>query len=146
MTDETPNPSKLALIRRFLILSGTQERIDSGSFLHRLGAPGGPLFGLQRGQVTLLEALAGPIDVVIAAYEKHRPVWQVEYESHVDHEFNEEVLASIVGFLESSAGGRFLEACWRMDAYVETNTEHLLEEIVDEARAALGGGADASAE
>lgn len=144
MTFGGPSPSKLALIRRFLVLNGTQAAIDSGSFLHRLAMPGGPLSGLRRGQITLHEALAGPIKAVTDAYERHRPVWQEEYESHVDGEFDETELASIVDFLESPAGGRFLYARELMDAYVETNTEHLLGEIVDEARATLVGSTDAS--
>ncbi len=146
MADKTPSASKQALIRHFLVLNGTQEKIDSGSFLHRLGMPGGPVSDLRSGQITFRELFAGPIDAVMAAYEKHRPVWQAEYESHVDGEFDDEELASIVGFLESEAGRRFMQARWRMDAYVETNTEHLVEEIVDEARAALGRGTAASTE
>ena len=40
-------------------------------------------------------------------------------------------------FLESSVGKHYLDGCWRMEAYTDTNTEDLEQEIVAEAQASL---------
>jgi len=130
MIEEPPSPSKQALICRFLEASGIQHAIDSGTFVQRLALPGGPLVGSGLNFGANLEAVA-------RAYAKHRAVWQDEYERHANWEFTEEELRGIVGFLESDIGKHFLEGRWRMDAYVATNTEHLLEDIVADAQASL---------
>ena len=71
------------------------------------------------------------------AYEPHRLSWQEEYESHINWEFTEAELDEIVPFLEGPSGQHFLEARWRMDAYIGTNTEHLVERIISAAAATL---------
>jgi hypothetical protein len=132
--DEPPSPAKRELIRRFLRATGIQRQIDSGSFLERHAMPGTPLFARHGGDgATFGEAAHAALSALRAAYEKHRPVWQEEYERHANWEFTEEELERIVRFLEGQAGQHFLEGRWRMDAYIGTNTEALVEEIVREA-------------
>jgi len=134
--DEPAGPAKRDLIRRFLRASGIQRQIDTGSFLERHAMPGAPVFASHsRGGASFGEAAQAAIAALRSAYEKHRPVWQEEYERHANWEFTEEELEEIVGFLERPAGQHYLEARWRMDAYIGTNTEELLEEIVREASA-----------
>lgn len=137
--DEPPNPSKLELIRRFLKATGIQRQIDTGSFLERCAFPGGPLFASAShvDGATLKGAVESALATLRNAYGPHRHVWQEEYESHVNWEFTEEELECIVTFLEAPEGQHFLEGRWRMDAYITTNTERLVEEIVSEAEAAF---------
>lgn len=136
--EEPPGPSKLDLIRRFLQAAGLQHRIDNGSFLERYAIPGGPVFtSAARDGATLRDAFDAASAALRTAYEKHRHVWQEEYESHVNWEFTEEELREIVTFLESPVGQHFLEGRWRMDAYIGTNTEELTEQIVREAEAVV---------
>ncbi len=71
------------------------------------------------------------------AYEKHRSTYQRAYEDHVNWEFTEEELAKIVEFLESPVGQHYLDGRWRMEAYTDTNTEDIEQEIVAEAQASL---------
>jgi hypothetical protein len=140
MVEGPPSPAKLALIRRFLIANGPQAEIDSGNFLQRLALPGSPLSKAAAegpGEITFGQAFELPWNALLKAYEKHRGTWQDEYERHVNWEFDEEELSLIVGFLESPAGEHFLEGRWRMGAYVGTNTEELLEQIIAEAEATL---------
>ena len=140
MIEEPPSPQKLALIRRFLIANGTQAEIDTGSFLQRYALPGSTLSSVAAeasGEITFGQMFKLPMDALLEAYEAHRATWQDEYERHVNWEFREDELSLIVGFLESSAGEHFLEGRWRMGAYVGTNTEHLLEQIVADAETAL---------
>jgi hypothetical protein len=140
MIEEPPSAAKLELIRRFLIANGTQGEIDTGSFLQQFALPGSPLcMAAAAGSpaITLREAFVLPMSALLGAYEQHRATWQSEYERHVNWEFGEEELSVIVRFLESPAGEHFLEGRWRMGAYVGTNTEDLLEQIVAEAEAAL---------
>jgi hypothetical protein len=85
------------------------------------------------------EHVAGPYRELRRAYQKHRPVWQAEYEQHLNWEFTEAELEAIVAFLEGAAGQHWLEAGPRMKAYVGTNTEHLVEDIVAEVWEALVG-------
>ena len=139
--DENPSsPAKRALIRRFLAASGSQAMIDSGSFLDRLAMPGGVLSGATPGEQSLQDYVMGPLVALKQAYQKHRGVWQQEYEAQVDGMFGDEELSLIVDFLESPPGRRYLDARWRMDAYIETNTEQLVEQIVSEAQVILRGG------
>lgn len=135
--EEPPSLSKLDLIRRFLQATGIQERIDTGSFLQRFALPGTPLF------TRLLDGGAVPIDAVMqgtrkleAAYACHRQIWQDEYETHINWEFTETELQIIVAFFEAPEGQHFLEGRWRMDAYISTNTEELVEQIIAEAERA----------
>lgn len=129
--DEPPSAAKTALIIRFMAASGIQARINGGTFLERYALGGSPL---------LTAAGASVIDTFNAlrvAYEPHRLTWQEEYESHVNWEFTEAELEEIVRFLEGPSGEHFLEARGRMDAYIGTNTEHLVEQIISAAAAAL---------
>ena len=128
---EPPSESKAALILRFMAATGIQARINSGSFLESYALGGSPL--LTAARATIGETFAA----LRAAYEPHRLAWQEEYESHINWEFTEAELEEIVLFLEGSTGVRFLEARWRMDAYISTNTEHLVEQIITAAAAAL---------
>ncbi len=140
MTEDSPSPAKRALIGRYLAASGLQTRIDSGAFLDHLAFPGGPLTGLLPEQVSLRDFFTGPMGALKQAYEKHRDIWQEEYESHVDGMFGEDELLQVVNFLESPSGRLYLDAQWRMDAYIETNTEAVVEHIVAEAQASLRDG------
>lgn len=140
MIEEPANEKKLALIRRFLVANGNQAEIDSGSFLQRLALPGGALSMAAVNaskEVTFEEAFQLPMNALLKAYEPHRKTWQQEYETHVNWEFEEEELLTIVEFLESASGAHFLEGRWRMGAYIGTNTEGLIEQIVAEAETAL---------
>lgn len=135
---EPPSASKLDLIRRFLKAAGIQNRIDSGSILDRYAFIGGAVFNAAaQGGATIGEAVALAMDALRTAYAPHRHVWQEEYESHLNWEFTEEELREIVGFLEKAVGQHFLEGRWRMDAYIGTNTEDLIEQIASEAEATL---------
>ena len=142
MIDEPAGERKLALIRRFLVANGTQAEIDSGSFLQRFAVPGGAIFtaGAASGGMTLQQGVDTSMRALLNAYEKHRATWQEEYERHVNWAFSEEELSLMVAFLESPVGKHFLEGRWSMGAYVGTNTEHLIEEIVTEAKAGFDGG------
>jgi hypothetical protein len=133
--DDPPSPSKLDLIRRFLRATGIQGRIDRGSFLEQFAIPGGPVFGsAATGGLTLGRSLEVGFAALRSTYEAHRHIWQEEYESHAHWEFTEEELTQIVAFLEGPVGQHFLEGRWRMDAYIGTNTEELIEQIVREAQ------------
>ena len=100
--------------------------------------PGGAVFAAAaRDGASIKDAFDAGAEALRAAYARHRHVWQEEYESHVNWEFTEAELQDIVAFLERPVGQHFLEGRWRMDAYIETNTEALLEEIAREAEAAL---------
>lgn len=138
--DESPSPSKLLLIRRFLRAIGRQHQLDTGSFLERYALPGGPMWQVSNGQV-LTESLKGGFEkrmtALTNAYAKHRAEYQQAYEDHVNWEFTEAELAEIVSFLERPVGKHFLDGRWRMEAYVGTNTEELEEQIVKEAMANL---------
>jgi hypothetical protein len=143
MVEESPSPSKLALIRRFLIANGTQVEIDSGGFLQRFALPGSPLAMVAAGasgEITFQQSFELPMKALLAAYGQHRSTWQAEYERHVNWEFEEQELSLIVSFLESVTGQHFLEGRWRMGAYVGTNTEDLIEQIVADAEVALRKG------
>jgi hypothetical protein len=136
--DEPPSPSKLELIRRFLIASGIQERIDSGSFLDGFGVQ--LMSAAAKEGTTFKEAADAAFGAVRNAYAKHGNVWQEEYERHVNWEFTEGELRQIVEFLEDPVGQHFLEGRWRMDAYIGTNTEELTQQIFEEAEESLKQG------
>jgi len=137
---EPPSASKLDLIRRFLRAAGIQQQIDTGSFLDRFAFPGSPLVASAAFDgCTFREAGKRAFGALREAYAKHRNFWQDEYESHVNWEFTEAELEEIVAFLERPAGKHYLEGRWRMDAYIGTNTEDLIEDIICEAKAALAG-------
>jgi hypothetical protein len=137
--DEPPSAAKLDLIHRFLRATGIQDRLDTGRFLDRLTLPGTHLFAIAAGAgETLAGAQSKAAEALKNAYSSRRHEWQAEYESHVNWEFDEAELKRIVDFLEAPEGQHFLEGRWRMDAYIETNTEELVEQIVEEAAAALG--------
>lgn len=136
--EEPPSAYKVDLIRRFLVASGIQHQIDTGKFVTRFGIPDGHVFtyAVERG-ATFGEAVDASFAVLTSAYEKHRHIWQEEYESHINWEFTESELAQIVAFIEAPVGQHFLDGRWRMDAYIGTNTEDLVEQIVDEAEKAI---------
>jgi len=141
MDVEPPSASKLALIREFLRLNGTQGEIDRGDFLSRLGAFTGPLATellAANPTITYGEVLSAPGAAVLRAYGKHRQTWQDEYERHVNWEFTEQELEALVAFMTGAVGRHYLDSRWRMKAYVGSNTEHLLDEIAAEARGYLG--------
>jgi hypothetical protein len=115
-----------------------QRRIDTGSFLERFAMPGGPLteaVEAGRERISFRELFEIPMAALRRAYEPHRHVWQEEYERHLNWEYTEDELRQIVSFLESDAGRHYLEGEWRMNAYIGTNTEDLLEQIIREAEA-----------
>lgn len=139
--EEPPSPSKLDLIRRFLRATAIQQDIDEGSFLGRFAVPGGLVYqSAAKGDVTFRDATEAAFSALRSAYEAQRHVWQEEYESHVNWEFTEQELEQIVAFLEDPVGQHFLEGRWRMDAYIGTNTEDLIDQIVAEAQAAVARG------
>ena len=138
--EEPPSPGKLELIRRYLRATGMQRQIETGSFLQRFALPGGPLteaMASRGDEISLRDMFAIPMDALRRAYEPHRQVWQNEYERHLNWKSTEEELRQIVAFLESDAGQHYLAGDWRMNAYVGTNTEELLEQIVRDAEAIL---------
>lgn len=138
--EEPPSASKLLLIRRFLTAIGLQNQLDTGSFLQRYAIPGGPMWQLSNGQAiteNLGDGLERRMAALTSAYAKHRAEYQQEYEDHVNWEFTEPELMEIVTFLEGPTGKHFLDGRWRMQAYVETNTEELEEQIVKEAMTSL---------
>jgi hypothetical protein len=138
--EESPSPSKLRLIRRFLKAIGRQDQLDTGSFLERYAMPGGPMSQVPNGTrppETLMGGFEKRMTALTNAYAGHRAEYQQAYESHVNWEFTEAELAEIVDFLERPVGKHFLDGRWRMDAYVGTETEDLEEQIVNEAMASL---------
>lgn len=136
--EEPPSASKRQLIREFLKLTGIQDKIDNGSFLEMYAVPGGPLFTKAAANgATFKQAADRSFDALRKAYAPHRPVWQSEYESHVNWEFTEEELTEIVAFLRRPSGQHYLRGRWRMDAYISTNTEEIVEQIVSDAEASL---------
>jgi hypothetical protein len=138
--EEPPSPAKLELIRQFLQLIGLQERLNTGSFLERHAVPGGPMWKVMLGkpiEEDLLEGFQVRFDALKTAYSKHRETYQQEYEDHLNWEFTESELKEIVGFLDTPVGQHYLDGRWRMEAYTNTNTEDLEEEILKEALASL---------
>ncbi len=132
--------SKLALIRRFLRGIRLQQRLDSGSFLERYAMPGGVMWRIKSGDPLTEDLLGGfnrRMSALRAAYDKHRAAYQQAYEDHLNWEFTEEELATIVVFLESPTGRHYLDGRWRMEAYTNTNTEDIEQAIVAEAQAKL---------
>lgn len=127
---EPPSASKAALIQRFLDASGIQRQIDNGDHLAKY-AHASPLL------ISADAPIAKVLQTLRVVYEPYRQAWQEEYECHVNGEFSEAELAEVVDFLERPAGQLFLQSRWRMDAYISTNTEHLLEEIIVAAMAKL---------
>ena len=131
--------SKPDLICRFLKATGIQEQIEHGDFLRgfadevklRIVRAGGmpPSPGLRE---AVLSALRD-------AYEKHRDVWQEDYEKRVDRVFSEDELRDVVAFLDKPAGQHFLEGLWRMEEYIVAKRE-LIEQICREAETAVPTG------
>lgn len=132
-----PSPAKLALIREFLKLTGKQAQIDNASWLKRHAAPGGVLWPTAPVTQSLREELDMCSAAIDQAYAPRRPIYQQEYEDHLNFEFTEGELAEIVAFLRQPAGQHYLDGQWRMNAYVGSNTEDLDEATLDEAIAAV---------
>lgn len=127
---ETPSPRKLELIRSFLLLTRVQSEIDRGAFLDSFYL--NPEW--RHGEARLKAQTA-----LMSVYGEYRSVWQDEYENRVHWQFSEKDLAEIVSFLESPVGLKFVPAQWRIHAYVQTNTEDLVTEIIDKANALMRG-------
>jgi hypothetical protein len=141
--DEPASPAKLELIRRYLRATGLQGGIDTGRFLHRYTIFNDRLTAAMTnasGRLSLRDFLGGPQEAVRQAYEPYRHIWQEEYERHLNWEYTEDELRQIVAFLESDAGRHYRMGDWRMRAYVDTNTEHLIEQIIDDTEAILRSG------
>jgi hypothetical protein len=130
---EPPSPAKATLICEFLRLTGLQKRIDEGAVFDRFCRPGGAVFAALPAETPYGKAFAAAKAAVKAAYDANRIFWQRAYDDHVHWEFEEDELRQIVSFLNSAAGEHYQEALWRMDAYIATNTEPLVEQIVREA-------------
>lgn len=138
--ETTASATKTALIRRFLRAIGRQDQLDSGSFLERYAIPGGVMWPITKGVQPTEDFFGGferRMSALKMAYEKRRATYQQAYESHVNWEFTEQELSKIVEFLESPVGKHYLEGRWRMEAYSNTNTEDIEQEIVAEAQASL---------
>jgi biotin carboxylase len=134
---------KLALIRRFLELNGTQAAIDDGTFLDRYADSSPVLIEAVEGgggSTTLRDRLVRPIEALRRAYLPHRGEYQAAFEAHVNGEFTEDELREIVGFLETDTGQHFIEGRWRMDAYTQTSMEEITEEIIVQAAQELRSG------
>ena len=128
---------KLELIRRFMTVVGIQSRLDSGSFLERYAfVPG---LGWHEGETenrtesNLLGGLTGPIEALKAVYEKYRPVYQSEYEEHLNWEFTDDELRQMIAFFDSDVGKHYFDGTWRMEAYIGTNMEEIEQALVAEA-------------
>lgn len=71
--DEPPSPAKRDLIRRYLLASGLQNRVDRGRFLESFAIPGTPIFaaaaevGLSFG-----DAMKAGLAALSASYDPHR--------------------------------------------------------------------------
>lgn len=129
---------KLVLIRRFLRAIGRQDQLDSASFLERYAIPGGAMWPIEPGSPITEDLHSGferRMSALKKAYQKHRATYQKAYEDHVNWEFTEEELGTIVTFLESRFGKHYLDGRWRMEAYTDTNTEDIEQRIVAEAQA-----------
>ncbi|MBO9671583.1 MAG: DUF2059 domain-containing protein [Sphingobium sp.] len=121
--------------------SGLQADLDRGERVQRFGWIGQPVFvAAARDGVTISEACERASEALCAAYASRRSLWQQEYERHLNWEYTEGELAQIVAFLESPAGQHYLECERRMNAYIGTSAEHLIEQIVLEAEEAVRCG------
>ncbi len=134
MNSEPPSTAKLELIREFLKLTGIQGKIDEGGFFGAHCRPGGLVFSAIPEGTRHRDAFKVARHAVMQAYEPHRPVWQEEYETHINWEFNSDELEEIVTFLGSRAGKHYQEGLWRMNAYISTNTEELAGKIIEDAK------------
>ena len=133
MNLEPPSPSKARLIGEFLRLSGIQRQIDEAGFFDRFCGPGGAVFEVLPPDTLYGQASETARNAVRTAYEPHRCTWQREYNDHMNWEFEESELEEIVSFLGSPAGQHYREGTLRMNAYIATNTEDLVEQVVREA-------------
>lgn len=136
---------KLELIRRFMIVAGIQSELDSGRFLERYALS--PEFGWIEGSVeswekrgarrrkesNLMIDIIGRIEALKAAYKKYRPVYQTEYEKHLNWEFTEDELRQMVDFFDSPVGKHYLDGIGRIGGYIGTNMEETEKALVAEA-------------
>jgi hypothetical protein len=120
-----------------MTVAGIQSRLDSGSFLERYAFV--PELGWHEGgaenrtETNLLDGLAGPIEALKTVYEKYRPVYQSEYQEHLNWEFTEDELRQMIAFFDSAVGKHYLDGTWRMEAYIGTNMEETEQALVAEA-------------
>lgn len=116
---------------------GIQSRLDSGNFLERYVSVlelGWHEDGAENpNEFNLLDSLTGAIEALRTAYEKYRPVYQSEYEQHLNWEFTEDELRQMIAFFDSPVGKHYLDATWRMEAYIGTNMEETEQALVAEA-------------
>jgi hypothetical protein len=140
MNTAPPSPSKAQLVRDFLRLSGLQRDIDEGRVLDAWPGAGAAVYAALPRDIAFGEFVPAATEALRSAYEPHRHVWQEEYERHVNWEFEEDELKAIVAFLGSAPGQHLRDATWRMNAYIRTNTEHLLEQIIKDAVALASNG------
>lgn len=135
--ESPPTVEKLKLIRRFMTVVGIQGRLDSGSFLERYAFV--PELGWHEGgdedrtESNLMDGFTGPIEALKYVYEKYRPIYQSEYEQHLNWEFTEDELRQMIAFFDSSVGKHYLDGTWRMEAYIGTNMEETEQALVAEA-------------
>jgi hypothetical protein len=130
MNTEPPTPEKLRLVREFLVATGLQDEIDQARFLDRYQ---GRVRAALPTTMTYGAWLGAPAELVQRAYKPHRQIWQEEYESHVHWEFSEGELAEAIRFFGGEAGRHFREGLFRLRAYVGSNTEDLVEQVIAEA-------------
>jgi hypothetical protein len=87
----------------------------------------------KRSESYLYEIVTGPTEALRTVYEKYRPIYQSEYEQHLNWEFTEDELRQMIAFFESSVGQHYLDGTWRMEAYIGTNMEETEQALVAEA-------------
>ncbi len=135
MNEEPPSPEKLELIGEFMRVAGIQGRIDSGSHLERYAFIPELSWNDSEDQVSLLDAITQTkrVAALQAVYADYRPIYQEEYENHINWEFTEAELREMVDFFGSSTGQHYLDGSWRMNAYTGTNLEEVEHQLVTEA-------------
>jgi hypothetical protein len=136
---EPASAAKLVLIRDYLRLCGAQRAIDEGWLWRRYWLPGGEVFDAVPEGISPGTAMERAMGALLAAYEPHRSALQAAYEEHVNWEFEEDELAEVVRFLGTAAGQHYRDAAESMDFYVECAIREPFEDIVEEARIAVGG-------
>ena len=108
--------------------------------MERYALPGEPIWDVSKGKVlneTLGNGFKIRFDALRAAYARRRATYQQSYEDHLNWEFTDAELKEIVAFLGKPVGKHYFDGRWRMEAYTDTNTEEIEEEIVKEAIASL---------
>ncbi len=128
--------AKLTLIREFMRVTGLQTRLDSGSQLERYAYIPELGWSGSDGQFALLDIFAKRLAALQTAYAHYRPIFQEQYEGHINWEYTEQELRQMVEFFSSPVGQHYLDGSWRTDAYAGTNLEDVEQALVEEAIAA----------